>query len=34
MAVEYTQYIDGVKISKSITSGATPNENEYKIHHR
>ena len=33
MAVEYTQYIDGVKVSKSITSGATPKEIEYKIHH-
>ena len=33
MAVEYTQYIDGVKVSKSIASGATPKEIEYKIHH-
>ena len=33
MAVEYTQYINGVKVSKSIASGATPDENEYKIHH-
>ena len=33
MAVEYTQYINGVKTHVSEPSGATPKEIEYKIHH-
>jgi len=32
MAVEYTQYIDGVKTYVSEPSGAVPSENVYKIH--
>ena len=33
MAVEYTQYINGVKTHVSEPSGATPKEIKYKIHH-
>jgi len=32
MAVEYTQYINGVRTQVSEPSGATPSENEYKVH--
>ena len=33
MAVTYTQYIDGIKTYVSEPSGATPNENIFKVHH-
>jgi len=32
MAVEYTQYINGVKTHVSEPSGAVPGENVYKVH--
>ena len=32
MAVEYTQYIDGVKTHVSEPSGAVPSENTFKVH--
>jgi len=32
MAVEYTQYINGVKTHVSEPSGAVPSENVYKVH--